>query len=281
MPNRIIKESIARSEKISGLTDFQFRLWIHLITYVDDYGRGDARPAIIRGACFPLRDRVSNKDIEAGICGLADIGCVSLYTVGGRPYLCLPGWDEHQRVRQKVSKYPSPEEADPVCQSAASRGELPQSAARIQNPNPESRIQNPNPESVRARDRAKEFDLFWDAYPRHEGKQKARQAYNKVDAPLDVLLDALKQHKKSTQWTKDGGQFIPHPATWLNGKRWEDTIVMDTGSIWGSCKLGEAELEAIRRAMNEPIDEEVEYAGTSGNWLGGENRLPFLASGTE
>ena len=255
MPNRIIKESIARSEKISGLTDFQFRLWIHLITYVDDYGRGDARPAIIRGACFPLRERVSNKDIEAGICGLADIGCVSLYTVDGRPYLCLPGWDEHQRVRQKVSKYPSPEEADPVCQSAASGGELPQSAARIQNPESESRIQNPNPESIPARDRAKEFDLFWDAYPRHEGKQKARQAYNKVEVPLDILLEALKQHKRSAQWTRDGGQFIPHPATWLNGKRWEDTMMVDTGIPKGASGiLGEAELENIRRAMRDPVE---------------------------
>lgn len=255
MPNRIIKESIARSEKISSLTDFQFRLWIHLITYVDDYGRGDARPAIIRGACFPLRDRVSNKDIEAGIRGLADIGCVSLYTVDGRPYLCLPGWDEHQRVRQKVSKYPSPEEANPVCQSAADGGELPQSAARIQNP--ESRIRIQNPESVRARDRAKEFDLFWDAYPRHEGKQKARQAFAKVDATLDVLLEALAQHKRSAQWTKDGGQFIPHPATWLIGKRWEDTMVVDTGIPKGaSSVLGSAELENIRRAMSEPVWEE-------------------------
>ena len=125
MPNRIIKESIARSEKISGLTDFQFRLWIHLITYVDDYGRGDARPAIIRGACFPLRDRVSNKDIEAGICGLADIGCVSLYTVDGKSYLYFPNWEQHQRVRQKVSKCPPPTECDMDNQSAASCGELP------------------------------------------------------------------------------------------------------------------------------------------------------------
>ena len=255
MPNRIIKESIARSEKISALTDFQFRLWIHLITYVDDYGRGDARPAIIRGACFPLRDRVSNKDIEAGICGLADIGCVSLYNVDGRPYLCLPGWDEHQRVRQKVSKYPSPEDADPVCQSAASGGKLPQSAARIQNPNPESRIQNPNPESIHARDREKEFNLFWAEYPRKEGKKKARDAYDKVDAPLDGLLEALNQHKRSAQWTKDGGQFIPNPATWLNGKRWEDTMVMDNGIPKGaSGVLGAAELENIRRAMRDPVE---------------------------
>ena len=141
MPNRIIKDSISKSETISGLTDFQFRLWIHLITYVDDYGRGDARPAIIKGACFPFRDRMTNKDIEKGLADLAGAGCVVLYKVDGKPYLCFPNWEQHQRVRQKVSKCPSPDECDEKQQDAASCGELPQDAARIQNP--ESRIQNP------------------------------------------------------------------------------------------------------------------------------------------
>ena len=144
MPNRIIKDSIAKSETISGLTDFQFRLWVHLITYVDDYGRGDARPAIIKGACFPFRDRMTNKDIEKGLADLAGAGCVGLYTVDGKPYLYFPNWEQHQRVRQKVSKCPSPDECDKPIESAASCGELPQYAARIQNP--ESRIQNPNPD---------------------------------------------------------------------------------------------------------------------------------------
>ena len=90
MPNRIIKESIHVSEKVNRLTDFQFRLWVNLITYVDDYGRGDARPAVIKGTCFPLRERLTNKDIEAALHGLADIGCVVLYKVDGKPYLCFP-----------------------------------------------------------------------------------------------------------------------------------------------------------------------------------------------
>lgn len=89
MPNRIIKESIHTSEKINALTDFQFRLWVSLICYVDDYGRGDARPPVIRGKCFPLRDRVTNRDIEAALSKLADAGCVGLYTVDGKPYLYL------------------------------------------------------------------------------------------------------------------------------------------------------------------------------------------------
>ncbi len=92
MPNRIIKDSIHESEKVNAMTDFQFRLWVSLITYVDDYGRGDARPAIIKGNCFPLRDRLTNKDIDAALTGLAGIGCIVLYEVDGRPYLCFPNW---------------------------------------------------------------------------------------------------------------------------------------------------------------------------------------------
>ena len=38
------------------------------------------------------------------------------------------------------------------------------------------------------------------------------------------MLEAIEKHKASSQWQKDGGQFIPHPATWLNQERWEDEI---------------------------------------------------------
>ena len=140
MPNRIIKDTIAKSEKVNGLTDFQFRLWVHLITYVDDYGRGDARPAIIKGSCFPFRDRMTNKDIEKGLADLAGAGCVGLYTVDGKPYLYFPNWEQHQRVRSKISKCPAPVGNSTGNQVAATCGELPQNAPVIQNP--ESRIQN-------------------------------------------------------------------------------------------------------------------------------------------
>lgn len=110
MPSRLIKESIHLSEKVSALTDFQFRLWVNLITYVDDYGRGDARPAVIKGACFPLRERVTQKDIDAALAGLAGAGCVGLYTVDGKPYLYFPNWEKHQSIRNKRSKFPAPPE---------------------------------------------------------------------------------------------------------------------------------------------------------------------------
>lgn len=96
MPNRVIKESICTSETVAGMTDFEFRLWIGLIVSADDAGRGDARPAIIKGRVFPLRERVAIKDISAALHGLAAKGCVSLYEVDGKPYYKLIHWETMQ-----------------------------------------------------------------------------------------------------------------------------------------------------------------------------------------
>lgn len=152
MPNRIIKESLCASEKIASLSDFEFRLWIGLITQADDAGRGDARPAIIRGRVFPFRDRLSIKDIDVALQALAAKGCVSLYIVDGRPYFWFPGWVKHQRVRDCKPKYPEPPKTEgnnSMPQVAASCGELPQDAALIQsesesNPNPKEGAKAPN-----------------------------------------------------------------------------------------------------------------------------------------
>ena len=161
MPNRIIKQSAFESEKISALSDFDFRLWVGLITQADDAGRGDARPAILKGHIFPLRERVTAKDIEAALLRLAAGSCISLYNVGGKSYYQFPNWAKHQRVYNVKNKVPGPEEADEdencnLPQSAATCGNLPQSAANCRlNPNPNPNINpnpNPNPkESTRAR----------------------------------------------------------------------------------------------------------------------------------
>jgi hypothetical protein len=156
-------------------------------------------------------------------------------------------------VRQKVSKCPSPDECDEEQQDAASCGELPQNAARIQNP--ESRIQNPEsekkPRGGAERDWQQEFDRFWAAYPRKAGdKKKAFQAFKKAGVELQVLLDAISRQKQSSQWQK--AEYIPHPATWLNGRRWEDELTPAGGVPKGaSGVLGAAELDAIRRVLSE------------------------------
>jgi hypothetical protein len=47
---------------------------------------------------------------------------------------------------------------------------------------------------------------------------------NPNETLLKEILDSLEKHKKTEQWLKDDGQFIPYPSSWLNGRRWEDEV---------------------------------------------------------
>jgi hypothetical protein len=72
-----------------------------------------------------------------------------------------------------------------------------------------------------------DFDTFWKEYPRKVSKQQAVKAWRSINPDhtlLTTMLQALEKQKRSEQWQKDNGKFIPHPATWLNGKRWEDEL---------------------------------------------------------
>jgi hypothetical protein len=69
------------------------------------------------------------------------------------------------------------------------------------------------------------FERFWTLYPRKEKKAAAEKAWEKlkVNPELFALIaQALAKQATSVDWLKSKGQFIPHPSSWLNGKRWED-----------------------------------------------------------
>ena len=78
------------------------------------------------------------------------------------------------------------------------------------------------------------FEEFWAFYPRRVGKGKALKEWTTLSPDLDLrqaILTALDVQKRCPQWVKDGGQFIPHPATWLHQKRWEDELAVITGPV--------------------------------------------------
>lgn len=71
------------------------------------------------------------------------------------------------------------------------------------------------------------FEVFYRAFPRHQGKAKALSAFKKIkpDQPLfEKMMRAVEQQRNTEQWTKEKGKYVPMPATWLNGKRWEDEV---------------------------------------------------------
>lgn len=72
----------------------------------------------------------------------------------------------------------------------------------------------------------KYFEIFWKAYPRKVGKKYAKQVWDRKIKleQIGAVLEGLEAYKTSLEWLKDGGQYIPHPSTFLNGERWEDDV---------------------------------------------------------
>lgn len=71
------------------------------------------------------------------------------------------------------------------------------------------------------------FEVFWSAYPKKKNKGQAEKSWVKINPSQELfeyIMAKLSLLKKSMDWLKDGGQFIPHPSTWLNAKGWDDEI---------------------------------------------------------
>lgn len=72
------------------------------------------------------------------------------------------------------------------------------------------------------------FNSFWSRYPRKTAKGEALKAWSKISVTpmiMDEISDSLEAHIKSSQWTRDNGDYVPHASTWLNQKRWQDEVI--------------------------------------------------------
>lgn len=84
------------------------------------------------------------------------------------------------------------------------------------------------------------FKEFWSAYPRKEAPANAEKAWvnNGCAALLPKILVAIRAAKITDQWTRESGRWIPHPATWLNRRSWEDELLpRSSGGITENIKI--------------------------------------------
>lgn len=94
------------------------------------------------------------------------------------------------------------------------------------------------------------FEEIWDSYPRHTARAKAAEAYGKLAPDEDTrqaIIKGIIRSSKNPSWHRDGGQFIPHLSTYLNGRRWEDE---ETGVLSPTLEDYAAEELAAVRRMN-------------------------------
>lgn len=104
---------------------------------------------------------------------------------------------------------------------------------------------------------SEDFLEFWEEYPNKKAKPNAWKAWQKI-APkgvvVSMIIQAVREQKTWDQWTKDGGAFIPHPASWLNANRWEDE---NRSAPLPKASSASSEAEASRR-VREQEEREIE-----------------------
>jgi hypothetical protein len=79
---------------------------------------------------------------------------------------------------------------------------------------------------------AERFEEFWQAYPRKVGKPAALKAWKRIrNATPETVIAGVQPWSSSWTAMKTDIKFVPHPATWLNDRRWEDTPAAATSIV--------------------------------------------------
>ena len=223
MPNRIIKESICRSEEIDSLSWFEEVLFYRLIVTCDDFGRYDGRAKIIKGSCFPLKD-ITEKDIDKALGRLSAVGLVRVYEAQGRPYLQLVTWADHQRIRNQKSKYPGFSE-DCELLTFDSKGQQIKTSDNkcVRNP-----IQSEYESKTISRDEPERFEDFAAAYPKAGADLPgvAVEYLNtlRMGVGADELVQAARNYAEACQIRGTQPQYILNAENFLRKLKFDEYL---------------------------------------------------------
>lgn len=216
-----MKPEHRQHRKVGRLTDREYRLWVGMILEADDEGRLVADPGQLRLAIFGYWPKVSDREVTEGIATLASAGLVVLYAVDGVPYAAFPSWRDHQRInRPQASSLPAPTDSSPT--------EIPFSEHSLnvhsgsEGKGKERNGREGKGHRALARAYPPGFERWWTAYPNKIGKDKAAESWRKrnLEPLAEEIIAGLERTRNHV--TRDGGKWVPLPATWLNQGRWKD-----------------------------------------------------------
>jgi hypothetical protein len=74
------------------------------------------------------------------------------------------------------------------------------------------------------------FDAFWAVYPKKRSRSDAEKAWRKLAPSPELrqrIQDAIAVQRTDPRWVEDDGRWIPFPAKWITGRRWEDHVVVE------------------------------------------------------
>lgn len=205
---RTIKPEFFTSEDIVELSPFARLLYVATWCEADREGKLVWKPKTFKLRYFPA----DNVQIEELCQELIDRGLVRLY---GDGLAVIPTFLSHQHVnpRESASTLPNEKDASSTRRDASSRD----SDAQVGREGKEGK------EHASLTQRL--FEQFWEAYPKKKSKGDAEKAWHAIkpnEHLAEQMLQAVQRAKTSADWAKEGGKFIPYPASWLRDKGWLD-----------------------------------------------------------
>ena len=153
------------------------------------------------------------------------LGSESVISVLNEFFICTSNGYIHKRCDAEIADYRHRQDKS---RQNGKLGGRPKKTQQVILANPEETQSKPNVTQQKANQNQNQnntsigFTEFWQAYPRKVGKGAAEKAWVKLKPNLQTVLSALAWQSRQDGWTKDQGAFIPHPATYLNQRRWED-----------------------------------------------------------
>lgn len=199
---RNIKPAFFQNEKLADLKPINRLAFIALWTVCDFKGCLEYRPKRLKVQLLPYDDC----NIEEIINNLVDSGFIQIYSVEGQDYIKILNFEKHQNPHKNEK-----DAGSDIPDIDGTRTD------NIGTSRADSLLLIPDSLNPLTEDWEQDFELFYKEYPKKVAPQKAKQAWKKIRPNIEVVLQALAWQKQSKQWFEKGGQFIPNPATWLNG----------------------------------------------------------------
>ena len=219
--SRNIKPGFFKNEMLAECSPLARLLFAGLWCLADRAGRLEDRPKRIRVEVMPY----DAGNVDGMLDELHRAGFILRYQAGEQRLIQVQNFTKHQNphCKEPASTIPAPgEHSACTVQKPDEHRTGPADSLNLipDSLNPHADKTTCSPSASRSADNG--FATFWQGYPKKIGKSAAEKAWSKLKPDLATVLYAMELAKASDQWRKDGGQYVPHPLTWLNQRRWED-----------------------------------------------------------
>lgn len=224
---------------MGALSFFEKWVWLNMMFEADDFGVLPDRAMMLVGADNSLEAEESRRlgAVRAAMDTVIEQGLFIRFEHQGQPFLCDPKWQDFQKIQypRKTTYNPAPplETLEKLSEKTRQLFEESHPSLPICSLLRQSTVLQAKGKRLKARGSEEGgvgettpagFVEFWKLYPKRVGKDAALRKWRERNCEriADGVIASLKGQMEYL--LRDGGQYIPNPATWLHQGRWKDEV---------------------------------------------------------